>query len=118
LEKIKIRKETVLEILRENKAKHCIEFEEAISGWISKARIKLTDLLSDLNTDKARSLKIEIYLPRPVSYEKDYEKAIKMIEFEIRDEVEISTQDFDKYFLDEWTWKENFLSNTGLYKNH
>lgn len=118
MEKIKIRKETVLEILRENKAKHCIEFEEAISGWVSKAKTKLTELLAGLETDRARSLKIEIYLPRPISYEKEYDKAIKMIEYEIRDEVEISTQDFDKYFLDEWTWKENFMSNTGLYKSH
>lgn len=116
MEKIKIRKETVLEILRENKAKHCIEFEEAIIGWISKAKIKLTELLAKLDTDQARALKIELYLPRPVSYEKEYDKAIKMIEYEIRDEVEISTQDFDKYFLDEWNWKENFLSNSGLYK--
>jgi hypothetical protein len=116
VEKIRIRKETVLEVLKENKAKHCLEYEEAILGWISKAKTKLTDLLTELNSDKARSLKIEVYLPRPVSYEKEYEKAIKMIEFEIREEIEISTQDFDKYFLDEWSWKENFLSNSGLYK--
>jgi len=117
MEKIRIKKKTVLAILRENKERHCLEFEEGMAGWVSKAKIKLEELLAGLNSDKARSIKIEIYLPKPISYEKEYEKAIKMIEYEIRDEIEISTQDFNTYFLDEWNWKENFLSNTGLYKN-
>jgi hypothetical protein len=117
MEKIQVKKETVLEILRKNKETHRTEFEEAMTGWIEEAKKKLTGLLYQLNSNKASEVKFEVYLPKPVSYEKEYEKAIKMVEFEIRDTIEISNSDFERYFLDEWAWKESFLSNTRLYKN-
>lgn len=116
MEKIQVKKETVLEILRKNKEIHHVEFEEAIQGWIEEAKKKLTELLDKLNSDKASETKFEVYLPKPASYEKEYDKVIKMVEFEIRDVIEISSADFEKYFLDEWSWKESFLSNINLYK--
>lgn len=116
MERIKVKKETVLETLKKNKKIHRDEFEDAMEGWIKKCKDKLQELIDGLNSENARSIKIEVYLPKPVSYEKEYDKAIKMIEYEIRNEIEISANDFGKYFLDEWAWKENFLSNTGLYK--
>jgi len=116
MEKIQVAKTAVLEVLRKNKETHHTEFEEAMQGWLEKAKKKLNNLLEQLNSDKASEAKIEVYLPKPISYEKEYDKAIKMVEFEIRDIIEISSSDFEKYFLDEWLWKGDFLSNTGLYK--
>jgi len=117
METIQVKKETVLEILKKNKELHHKEFEEAMEGWINKAKNKLERLLTILNSSEARdAILSEVHLPKPVSYEKEYDKAIKMVEFEIRSVIEISSSDFEKYFLDEWAWKEHFLSNTRMYK--
>jgi len=116
METIQVKKETVLTTLKKNKELHHKEFEEAIEGWVNQAKNKLEGLLILLNSSEAREVKFEIHLPKPVSYEKEYDKAIKMVEFEIRDVIEISSSDFEKYFLDEWSWKEHFLSNTRMYK--
>jgi len=116
-ENVHVRKETVLSTLRCNKEIHRKEYEEAMKGWVEKAIVAVTKVLGELKSDKARDAKVEVYLPKPMTYEKEYDKAIKMIELEVRDEVEISTSDFERFFLDEWSWKRDFLSNTGIYKN-
>lgn len=117
MEQIEVEKSVVLKVLKDNKEAHKKEFEEAMSGWIIRAKAKVQEILDTLNSEKASETKIELYLPKPISYEKEYEKAIKMLEYEIRDNISISSSDFNKYFLDEWAWKENFLSNTELYKS-
>jgi hypothetical protein len=115
-ESIRVKRDTVLETLRKNKELHHAEYEEAIEGWIQKAKNKLNTLIEQLNSDNAREVKFELYLPKPESFEKEYEKALKMLELEIRDEIDITKQEFDKFFLDDWDWKDNFLSNTTMYK--
>ena len=86
--------------------------QSKIKEFIKQLDLSLKDDPSDLE-----KIKFDIHLPKPVSYEKEYDKAIMMIEYEIREEIEISNQDFSKYFQDEWSWKENFFLNTELYKN-
>jgi hypothetical protein len=112
---VKVEKAKVLETLRQNKKIHHEEYEEAMNGWIVKAKEKMLDIITQLQSEKARETKIEIHLPKPVSFEKEYEKTIKMIELEISNEIEISNEEFEKFFLDEWEWKHNFLSNTMMY---
>ena len=115
-ESIRVRRDKVLTTLKQNKEMHCKQFEEAIEGWIDSAKAKAFEVLQELQSDKARETDILIHLPKPVSFEKEYEKAIKMFELEVRDEVDISNSDFQRFFLDEWSWKHDFLSNTIMYK--
>jgi hypothetical protein len=117
MEMIKVRKATVLETLKKNLEQHQKDYDEAIIGWVEQAKSTLQKILAKLDSDKPYDTVIEVRLPKPVSYAKEYQKAIKMVEYEIRDEIEISSHDFDKFFLDEWDWKNSFLSNTSLYKN-
>lgn len=116
MEMIKVKKETVLEVLKKNLDSHKRDYEEALLGWIEKCKVDLQKILDEFNSDKARETRIEIHLPKPISYAKEYQKAIKMVEYEVRDEVEISSHDFEKFFLDEWDWKNSFLSSTSFYK--
>lgn len=118
MERIKVKKETVLDILKKNLVQHQKDYDEAVLGWIEKAKGELKKILEKLDLPNAIETKIDItYLPKPNSYVKEYEKAIKMIEFETREEIEISEVDFERYFLDEWNWKSSFLLNTTMYKN-
>lgn len=113
---VRVNKIKVLETLKSNKEMHHKEFEEAIEGWITKAQDNVTAILIELKANNARDVKLDIHLPKPISFEKEYEKAIKMIELEVRDEIDISKHDFERFFLDEWEWKDAFLSNTVMYK--
>jgi hypothetical protein len=118
MEHIKVKKETVLDVLKKNLAQHQKDYDEAVIGWIEKAKVELKKILEKLDLPNAINTKVDITnLPKPFSYVKEYEKAIKMIEFETREEIEISEADFEHYFLDEWNWKSSFLTNTTMYKN-
>lgn len=122
MESIKVKKTTVLKALKTNKQRHHEEFEEALYGWADEMKKKLNDFLDKLklsiqDPSALEKIVFNVHLPKPVSYEKEYDKAIMMVEYEIREEIEISSKDFSKYFQDEWSWKENFFSNTELYKS-
>ena len=116
-ESVKVLRIKVLNTLKTNKEQHRKDFEEAMTVWIEKAKEKVKDVLSQLNSDKASDVNLSsVNLPKPVSFEKEYEKTIKMIELEVRPEIDISSYDFERFFLDNWDWKNNFLSNTMIYK--
>jgi len=118
MDHIKVKKQTVLDVLKKNLAQHQKDYDEAVIGWIEKAKIEVKAMLEKLETVDAIDTRIEIAkLPKPMSYVKEYEKTIKMIEYETREEIEISEADFERFFLDEWNWKSSFLSNTTMYKN-
>lgn len=118
MERINVKKETVLDILKKNLVQHQKDYDEAVLGWIEKTKSELKKILEKLDLPNAIEIRIDsIHLPKPNSYVKEYEKAIKMIEYETREEIEISEVDFERYFLDEWNWKTSFLTNTTMYKN-
>ena len=114
---IRVRKEKVLEMLRANKAIHHTEFEDSMTTWIRKAHVTVSELLCKLASENARDINLQINLPKPVSYEQEYDKAIRMLELEVREDIDISDEDFEKFFEDNWTWKHSFLSNTSMYKS-
>jgi len=116
---VRISRLKVLDTLKTNKELHRKEFEEAMTGWIEKTKEMVSKISVQLESDKASETELSIFnqFPKPLSFEKEYERAIKMIELDVRLELDISSNDFDRFFLDEWAWKNSFLSNTQIYKS-
>lgn len=57
-----------------------------------------------------------VYMESPKSYKENYEKAITAFSWETEDTVELDANEFEKYVLDNWEWKEDFLRKSNLYK--
>lgn len=110
---IKVKKAHLLEKLKANRDEHRKIFLEALDGY----RKKCIELL-DAELAKAKNGKqFHMYfsLTQPVDQTKDYDRAIKMLEMSVEDEVSLSELDFSNYVLDDWQWKRNFLSSNRAY---
>jgi hypothetical protein len=108
----------LLEIVRENKEKHVAEYREAVADFK-----KVVVVLTKENAVLARTGRLEEIarikgIPHaPVSYEDNYNRAIRMLELSVEEQIELEEQIFNQLVLDEWHWKQMFTTMNATYKS-
>lgn len=103
---ITVTKENLLEILRENRAKHRTVFLAALDGYAEAARTRLEEELKQLASGPQRDLKI--LLTRPKDHTADYDRAIRMVELHTFSTITLSETDVMQYVQDDWVWKRDW----------
>ena len=119
MRKVNIEKQELLDIVRANKQKHVEDFKESVTDYKKAALVIAKDNLALVKTGKVEEiLKVKAMPPKPVSFEHDYDRAIRMLELSIDEVIELEQDIFNQLVLDEWTWKTTFTSNSTLYKTY
>jgi len=119
---VQVEKQRLAEALRANRDKHRREFEQAWVGY-EEARRHAYAELSEASAlaasedscaarrraragwDQLRNLDV------PSDHTESYDQAIALMEWEQRELVELSINDFECYVRDRWDWKRAFESN-------
>jgi len=114
---VKLNKKELLKIVTENKSKHVAEYKESVEDY-KAAAIKLAAEHVDLakTGELGKIAKIKAMPSAPVSYEKEYDRAIRMLELSVEKEIEVEEDIFNQLVLDEWSWKHQFVASASLYK--
>jgi hypothetical protein len=115
---VKVEKAELMKILQDNKKKHIKEFDESVKDY-KKAALKVAKEHVELakSGDLDQIAKIRAMPQRPTSYEDSYNRAIRMMELSVDDEIELEEQIFNQLVLDEWMWKTAFTASGALYKS-
>jgi hypothetical protein len=113
MENMKYPKSKLLEILKENRGKHRQIFEEACEGFKKRAVELLEEKLTLAR--KGDRVIMQFSLQQPVDQTKEYDRAIKMLELCIPAEIELDESDFANYVMDDWAWKQQFLTSNSSY---
>ena len=108
MDKVTVKRDELLEKLKENKVKHRQIFEKALEGYRLTAIELLDKALEDAKA--GRTITTSVYLEEPVDQTKDYDRAIGMLEMSVDDEVTITSQEYAQYVMDDWSWKRQFLT--------
>lgn len=110
---VRVKKEELLKALQENREKHRDIFKEAQVNY----RERLIEELDRRLEDVQRGRKVDLYFnfPEPEDHTKDYDRAIRMLEMSVEDELEISQHDFTRYVCDDWEWRRAWVQNTVSY---
>jgi len=115
---VKINRLELLKIVRENKDKHIVDFAESVEDY-KKAALKIAEsnlaLVQTGDVDKIA--KIQMQPGKPVSYETNYNRAIRMLELSVEEVIEVEEDVFNQLVLDEWAWKNSFVASASLYKS-
>lgn len=112
----RINKHQLLEIVRDNMAKHVAEYIEATVGFNEQFWERVASLSKLKDEKEARDRAGAIYsMQKPVSHEADYKRVIRMLELSVDDVIEIGEHEFMQYVQDEWAWKQQFAATTSLY---
>lgn len=117
MDSIKMNRKELLKIVKDNQVKHIAEYNEAVEDFkvlatkIAKANVKLAT-----SGDLDQIGKIKAIPSAPRSYEKEYGRAIRMLELSVDDVIEIEEHTFYQLVLDEWAWKQQFVAMSASYK--
>ncbi len=95
---INILKADLIKKIEENKVNHIKDYEEAVIAYKEKAAEKIKQMTKKL---KEGSLSIGFELTTPVNRVTEYDKVIKMFEWETKDNVELTQAEFNEYVHDE-----------------
>lgn len=137
LNNITIKKEDLLRILKENLEAHNEVFNASTQAYFEALRDELEKKVQTAkDLVKHYQAKVEnvtsvnpaeypakfsklmsISSVKPVSYEASYKTALRKIELSVEDTFTLSEQDFDRYVLNDWEWKAQFVSNASFYNS-
>lgn len=108
-----VQKDQLLAILRNNRSEHRSKFEQAVEVYRARLQEWLEDRLQNLLAGE--KIDVQIRMPEPEDYTHEYDRAIRMLEMNVHDEIEISARHFDQLVMDRWQWTENFKMSTSSY---
>jgi hypothetical protein len=103
---IKVKKSDLLDTLRTNKAKHEEVYEQAMVKYRESLR-------ADVEAGKQIEHRLKTVVP--LRFADSYEQAIQMLEWEVGDEVELDTHEFQQYVMDDWNWGQSFRAANSAY---
>lgn len=117
MNEVNINKNKLLSILMENKLTHIANYKEAEQDYIDAVLIICTNNLKLAEYGIIKKFgDIKPIPTKPVSYETDYNKAIRMLELSIDNNIALSKYEFSQLVLDEWEWKHDFKMSSMNYK--
>jgi hypothetical protein len=139
---VEVNRLKLIETLEANRTKHVQDYEEAMAGYkavlLSKIDEAFDDAKKQLETkyEKTKSrvaaftdadiakqrdsftliddITVEMKVPR--SYAKEYDAAIDMAKWDVRETLELTHAEFTCFVRDQWDWKSGFEAVSMLYK--
>lgn len=117
MENVTVLKSDLIAKVLKNRTAHIAEFAETIAGYDQKVIDTLDAQLA--NAHEGRDVNFHaVYLlnSKPQSHEKEYDRAIAMLEMSTNTHVTLTEHDFGQLVMDEWEWKQAFALSGSLYK--
>ncbi len=114
MDKVIVNKKELVNILIKNRDKHATEYQEALGGFYIQAQIDLEKKLAKVKEGKKFSIYFE-NLKQPRSYIKEYNDVINMLGVTPASEVNISMEDYLKYYKNEWDWCASWKASNNSY---
>lgn len=116
---VTVSKTALLEILRKNREEHLKIFEESFSKFKERLAAVLESLLQRVSEGKIPGYLDEIAkVTEPENHTREYDRAIKMLEMEIAENVTISARQFASLVEDEWDWSARWAHSNVHYSHH
>jgi hypothetical protein len=113
MEKMTIKRQDLIDVLKKNLEVHRDEFVKAQEGYRREAIKELDRMLDDAR--KGNKILRAISMPEPTDHSDDYKSAIRMLEMCVDPEIEITAEDFDRLVMDDWGWKGRWSATNATY---
>jgi len=115
MKSVNVDKNEILGILKENLTKHIADYDKAMIGYAEDVKAAIVTAMEYVEKGDLEVSGLFTSLETPSSYAKQYEDVIGMLEMARDETIEVSTDEYRQFVLDEWQWKHHFLSNTQKY---
>ena len=110
---IKVSKFDLKAELLKNKTTHKDLYTKAFAKFSEVAIETLQRALLEAKT--GRGIQLHFDLPIPLDHSAEYDRALKMVEMSVDDILELTEQEFATLVMDDWGWKQQFLTSNSRY---
>jgi len=114
---ITVNKQKLIEVLEKNKKEHIKEYDLAMIGYKInvvkeyKSQLRKFRTLSD---EEVENFNLGLNTTLPTSHKDDFDLVIGMLTASIDDTLEITENQYRKYYLNKWDWHYSWtLTNSG-----
>jgi hypothetical protein len=115
MDSIKVNKTDLIRTLEQNRKKHVEEYKLAVQNWRKKVRKAVAKELARLEKDKEPRLNFLHKLPKPISFEKEYDSALLLLEWEQDDKVDLTFTQVEQWVDNKWHWAGALRATTQSY---
>lgn len=114
----------LLATVKNNRQGHLNQWEEAHEKWRERQVEKMVEFKKELEkaisaAQEGRVTKWPVQnayvLREPRNHVKEYDRTIRRLEMTIDKEMYLTLNDFDRYVMDEWSWKGEFAATNSAY---
>ena len=114
--KTTVRRDWLLERLRENRARHQVSHKEAVEGYRENVKRTLARTLAHFN-DPVYIKAVSIHLAVPEDYTTVYDTVIGMLENNIEEVIALQADEYRMFAEDEWEWRQSWLAANSQFSN-
>jgi hypothetical protein len=115
MREVTVKREKLLEKIKENRENHQEAFELAIEAYRKAAIEELEAMLAEAREGKR--IRRKVSLVEPVNQTREYDQAIMMLEMSVDEEITLQEHEFACFVMDRWRWKEQFAKTASSYLN-
>jgi len=115
MQKVKIKTSELLKVVEQNRNEHREIFEEALIGYQKEVLRQLEMRIADAKKGKRINTRFQIV--EPVDQTHEYDRVIRMLKMTVDDVTEITQTEFAQYVMDDWGWKNNFITSNSNYSS-
>ena len=115
MEKVTLARKDLLERVKKNRSGHEAMYKDAVEGYLKVVINAMEKTLSDARKGILPNPYDMNRYPQPENHMKDYDRVISMLSCHTKDEVELSNEDFGRYYEDDWDWKARWTTSNSAY---
>jgi len=121
---VQMEKKKLLEAVKQNRTLHIEHWRRAHDKWRSLQIGKLKEYAEELQKaieaasdgkEIAWPDKRSFQLTEPRSHGKDYDRTVRRLEMSVDEFMYLTHDDFDRYVMDDWSWKREFNMTNSAY---
>lgn len=113
MREVTVHKAELVKALTKNRAEHKKIFKEACDGYKKRTEEILEEHLKRVRNGKME--RISVSLPVPTEHTHEYDRALKMLEMSVPDQITIDESRFAELVMDDWGWQREFLTSSSMY---
>ena len=113
--KVTVNKEELILTIRDNRARHLEQYEDAMNGWRQTVAEVFEQSVNLAKSGELKRLsdKVASLLNTPSCHTDQYDKVLVMLKRHTESTIELGATDFDRYVEDNWDWRDHWtFSNT------
>jgi hypothetical protein len=112
---VTVSKQDLIKVLTENRDKHQTEYNEAYEGYKLLAIKAIEEKLEKVKSGEKFNMYFENLQSAPNCHVEEYQNVIDMLSVTSDMDIQISQEDYLKYYKNNWSWRIGWSMSNAMY---